>query len=274
MDMRMIEVSGDVHALLSDLLPVLYPDASFDPGLARVVMPVGRFRPAASTWTLLERCARAPRPSWPGLVEEWVRENADRAALAIGDIELLGDVRELLRLRVVPKLPDAERRALVALPAGPHFDALVMIDHPEYGGPLTEARARLLGLRRLGEIVMPNTYERELADVEVRDEPLTPHAEIRVVTKPGCRYVSALFTELPRFLPDAGADGALFAMPAHSTILLYPLGSRAVLPAFAQTAAHLHATDPDPCTPDTYHWHPNRPLKKLDPGKRRHRRWK
>ncbi|SEF43975.1 hypothetical protein SAMN04489712_10126 [Thermomonospora echinospora] len=267
--MDVFEVSADVHALIEDLLPVVNPSARFEAELARVVLPVGRFEPAASTWTILERCARAEPPRWPGLVEEWLREVTDRAVLAIADIELLGDVRELLRLRIVPRLTEEQRSGLVVLPAGEHFDALVVIDHPEFGGPLTEARARLLGLRGLGRFVIPNTYERELADVQVRDQPITPGEMVRVVTKPGCRYVSALYTEVERFLPDVGEAGALLAMPVHSTILLYPVTSAAVntvLPALAQVAAEMYAADADPCAPGVYWWRRGHPLTGLDPA--------
>ncbi|WP_119729613.1 hypothetical protein [Thermomonospora amylolytica] len=269
--MDVFDVSADVHALIVDLLPVVCPSARFDPELSRVVVPVGRFEPAMPTLTIVERCAQADPARWPGLVEEWLRDTADRFGLAVADLELFGDIRKRLRVRIEPRLGDERRRWIACRPAGRYFDAVVHIDHPEYGGPLTVHRARLLGLRRIGDYAVPNTYEGELADVQVRDQPITARETVRVVTKPGCRYVSALFTELERFLPDAGRAGALVAIPTHSTILLYPLGAAgpgAVLPALAQVVADMHAASDDPCSPDVFRYGPDRSLVRLDPATR------
>ncbi|QXJ24192.1 hypothetical protein AGRA3207_005466 [Actinomadura graeca] len=267
--MEFFEVSADVHALIEDLLPVINPAARFEAPLARVVLPVGRFEPSATTWTVLERCARAERTAWPRLVEDWLREVGDLAAMAIAEIELLGDVRKLLRLRIVPKLTEAEREGLLVTSAGDHFDAMVVIEHPEYGGPLTRARASLLGLRRLGDIAVPNTYEGELADVGVHDQPLTASESVRVVSKPGCRYVSSLITEVDRFIPDAGKPGALLAVPSHSTLLLYPIvsaGMGDVLDVFSQVVREMHANADDPSSPEVFWWRRGRALRRLDPA--------
>ncbi|WP_067456531.1 hypothetical protein [Actinomadura macra] len=267
--MELFEVSADVHALIEDLLPVINPAARFDAPLARVVFTVGRFEPSAPTLTILERCAQAERTAWPRLVEDWLREMGDRAAMAIAEIELLGDIRKLLRLRVVPKLTEAEREGLLVSSAGDHFDAVVVIEHPDHGGPLTRDRASLLGLRRLGDIAVPNTYEGELADVGVHEQPLTASESVRVISKPGCRYVSALIAELRHFLHDAGKPGALVAVPSHSTILLYPIVSAAVsdvLPAFSQVAREMHAGSDDPATPEVFWWRRDHALIRLDPG--------
>ena len=272
MEMPIIEVSGRVHALIEDLLPAVFPGAAFDAPTARVVFPVGRYARGVSTWLALERCARAPAEHWPRLVEDWIREAGDLVVLSIADIELLGDVRDLLRMRIVPKLSAAEREPLMAVGAGPFFDGVVVIDHPEYGGPLTRARARLLGLRRLGRVV-PRTHE-EVADADVRDQPLTLRAPVRVVTKPGSRYVPVLLTEIARFVPEAGPAGALFSVPTHSTMLLHALGPSGgsvgrdvaghdVLPAFAQVTEEMHAASDDPCAPTTFWWRPGAAMVRL-----------
>lgn len=266
--MDVFDVSADVHALIVDLLPVVCPSARFDPELSRVVVPVGRFEPSAPTLTIVERCAQADPVRWPRLVEEWLRETADRFGLAVADLELFGDIRKRLRVRVEPRLDDERRRWIACKPAGRYFDAVVHIDHPKYGGPLTIHRARLLGLRNIGSYAVPNTYEGELADVQVRDQPITMREKVRVVTKPGCRYVSALYTELERFLPDAGPAGSLMAIPTHSTILLHPVappGAGSVLPALAQVTADMHAASDDPCSPEVFWYGPNRTLVRLDP---------
>ncbi|MFC9969944.1 hypothetical protein ACIBF1_43500 [Spirillospora sp. NPDC050679] len=269
--MEPLEAASDVHALIRDLLPVVAPAAWFDDGTSEVVLPLGRSEARASTWTVLERCARAEPPAWPRLVDDWVREVGDRAFRAVGEMELFGDVRELLRLRIVPKLAPRDREGLVVVPAGDHFDAMVMIEHPRYGGPLTKARAGLLGLHKLG-YVMTNTHDRELADVQVRDQPLLPGRDVRVVTKPGSRYVSALLSEVGRFLPPpgdpAGEHGALVGVPCHSTLLLYPITSRAVrevLPVFADVVAEMHAAAEDPCAYGVYWSHGERRLTPLRP---------
>ncbi|MBW8486660.1 hypothetical protein [Actinomadura parmotrematis] len=263
-----LDVAGDVHALVRGLIPVLSPEAWFDGGTSELVLPVGRSEARASTWTVLERCARVDPVAWPGVVEGWVREVADRAVLAVGEMELFGDVRELLRLRIVPKLAPRDREGLVVVPAGDHFDAMVMIEHPRYGGPLTRARAGLLGLRKLG-YVMTNTHDRELADVQVHDQPLLPGRDVRVVTKPGSRYVSALLSEVDQFLPaGTGEHGALVGVPCHSTLLLYPItgrGVREVLPVFAEVVAEMHEAAEDPCARGVYWSHGARRLTPLAP---------
>lgn len=265
MDVEPLDAAADVHALVRDLLPVIAPSGWLDGGTSEVVLPVGRSEARATTWTLLERCAEAEPARWPRLVDQWIREIADRAFLAVGEMELFGDVRELLRLRIVPKLAPRDREGLVVVPAGDHFDAMVMIEHPRYGGPLTRARAGLLGLRRLG-YVMTNTHDRELADVQVRDQPLLPGRDVRVVTKPGSRYVSALLSEVDQFLPPPNEHGALVGVPCHSTLLLYPITStavRTVLPVFAEVVAEMHAAADDPCAPGVYWSHGERRLTPL-----------
>ncbi|MFC5745130.1 hypothetical protein [Actinomadura rugatobispora] len=265
--MEPLDAAADVHELIRDLLPVVAPSAWFDSGTSEVVLPVGRSEARASTWTVLERCAREPRATWSRVVDEWLREVGHRAFLAVGEMELFGDVRKLLRLRIVPKLAPRDREGLVVVPAGDHFDAMVMIEHPRYGGPLTKARAGLLGLRKLG-YVMTNTHDRELADVSVRDQPLLPGRDVRVVTKPGSRYVSALLSEVEQFLPSPNEHGALVGVPCHSTLLLYPITSTAVLevlPVFADVVAEMHADADDPCAPGVYWSHGERRLTPL-PG--------
>ncbi|TDB96044.1 hypothetical protein, partial [Actinomadura sp. 7K534] len=260
--MEPLDAAADVHALIRDVLPALAPSAWFDSGTSEVVLPVGRSEARASSWTVLERCSREPRSAWPRVVDEWVREVGDRAFLAVGEMELFGDVRELLRLRIVPKLAPGDREGLVVVPAGDHFDAMVMIEHPRYGGPLTKARAGLLGLHKLG-YVMTNTHDRELADVAVRDQPLLPGRNVRVVTKPGSRYVSALLSEVDQFLPGPNEHGALVGVPCHSTLLLYPITStavREVLPVFSDVVREMHADADDPCAPGVYWSHGERRL--------------
>ncbi|RCV50989.1 hypothetical protein [Marinitenerispora sediminis] len=246
-----------MHAIIEDMVPVAVPDASFERRLARVVVPFGWTELAASTWDVLERCAAAPRHRWPGLVDEWLREIADRAALAVAEIELLGDVRELLRVKLVPALPSDERNGLVCVPAGRYFDALVVVDHPKYGAPLTRNRADLLQLGDLGYVV-PRTHERELSDIAPETWPLSSRDSAMLFRKPGSPYVSALLTELGRLLPDPHPFGALVGVPSYDTMLLYPIGSRAVLdllPAFTDTVAGLHAGADDPCSAEVFWWH-------------------
>ncbi|MEV3922570.1 hypothetical protein [Actinomadura coerulea] len=265
--MEPLDAAADVHALIRDVLPALAPSAWFDHGTSEVVLPVGRSEARASSWTVLERCAREPRSAWPKVVDEWVREVGDRAFLAVGEMELFGDVRELLRLRIVPKLDPRDREGLVVVPAGDHFDAMVMIEHPRYGGPLTKARAGLLGLHKLG-YVMTNTHDRELADVSVHDQPLLPGRNVRVVGKPGSRYVSALLSEVHQFVPRQNEHGALVGVPCHSTLLLYPITStavREVLPIFADVVREMHANADDPCAPGVYWSHGERRLTPLSP---------
>jgi hypothetical protein len=255
------DVAGDVHALIQDLLPILVPDASFNADAAEVVLPVGRAAPRAATAVIVERCGRAPQHKWPKLVEEWLLGVSDRAAMAIGEIELLGDVRGLLRLRIVPRVSDATREAFVVTEFGRHLDAMVVIDHPRYGGPLTKERCARLGLSRVGSLAVNNTHERELVGVIATERPITMTESVRLVTKPGNRYVSAALTELAQFLPGSCPYGALVGVPDHNTVLLYPVISTAVfdvLPVFADVVGEMYERGGDPCSRDTFWWLDNR----------------
>ncbi|WP_052809286.1 hypothetical protein [Streptomonospora alba] len=254
--MHELEIAGDVHALVEGLLPVSLPDASFDRATSSVVIGFGWTELSASTWVLLERCAAAQRSEWPGVVDAWLRETADRAAMAIAEIELLGDVRELLRIRLVPTMPESRRRELVWTSAGDHFDALVVVEHPQYGAPLTRHRAGLLQLRRLG-YALRQTRERELADVVDYTRPLAAGGEVRVITKPGSRYVTVLLSELEELTAEEENAPALVAAPSYDTLLVYPLASREALkalPAFAAEAAALHRKAQEPCSEHVYLW--------------------
>ncbi|MCQ0005449.1 hypothetical protein [Actinomadura madurae] len=113
---------------------------------------------------------------------------------------------------------------------------------------------------------MTNTHDRELADVSVHDQPLLPGRNVRVVTKPGSRYVSALLSEVDQFLPWPNEHGALVGVPCHSTLLLYPITSRSVrdvLPVFADVVEEMHAAADDPCAPGVYWSHGERRLTPL-----------
>ncbi|MDN3356856.1 hypothetical protein [Actinomadura sp. DC4] len=253
----MSDVAADVHALIQDLLPVLVPGARFDDVAAEVVLPVGRAEPRAVTTTIVGRCARAPRHEWPGLVEEWLRDVGDRAALAIGEIELLGNVNRLLRLRIVPRTSEATREGFVVTEFGPFFDAMVVIEHPEYGGPLTRERAARLHLSRLGTRAIDNTQKYELIGLNVTERPLTMTESVRLVTKPGSRYVSVALTGLAEYLPRRCPYGALVGVPDHNKVLLYPVTSAAVygvLPVFADVVAEMHDGSADRCSREIFWW--------------------
>jgi hypothetical protein len=248
---------ADVHALIQDLLPVLVPGARFDADAAEIVLPVGRAEPRAVTTTIAARCARSPRHLWPRLVEEWLRDVSDQATLAIGEIELLGDVRKLLRLRIVPTTSEPTRDGFVVTEFGPFFDAMVVIEHPRYGGPLTKERAARLGLSRLGTLAVDNTQRYELTGLTVTERPLTLTESVRLVTKPGSRYVSTALTDLASHLPRRCPYGALVGVPGHDTVLLYPVTSTAVfgvLPVFADVVAEMYDAAADPCARGVFWW--------------------
>ena len=77
--MEPLDAAADVHALIRDVLPALAPSAWFDPGTSEVVLPVGRSEARASSWTVLERCAREPRSvarfaarkRWSATITSW-----------------------------------------------------------------------------------------------------------------------------------------------------------------------------------------------------------
>jgi hypothetical protein len=252
-----VDVAANVHALIQDLLPILIPDARFNADAAEVVLPVGRAEPRAVTATIVGRCAQAPQHKWPQLVEEWLRSVSDQATMVIGEIELLGDVRKLLRLRIVPKVSEQTREGFVVTEFGPFFDAMVVIDHPRYGGPLTKERAARLHLSRLGTLAINNTHERELVGLTVTERPLTMTESVRLVTRPGSRYVSAALTELANYLPRRCPYGALVGVPDHNKVLLYPVASTAVfdvLPVFADVVAEMYDDSADGCSRETFWW--------------------
>jgi hypothetical protein len=102
--------------------------------------------------------------------------------------------------------------------------------------------------------------------VSVHDQPLLPGRNVRVVAKPGSRYVSALLSEVDQFLPVPNEHGALVGVPCHSTLLLYPITStavREVLPVFADVVREMHAAADDPCAPGVYWSHGERRLTPL-----------
>jgi hypothetical protein len=252
-----VDVAANVYALIQDLLPVLVPDARFDADLAEVVLPVGRAEPRAVTTTIVGRCSRSPQHEWPRLVDEWLRDVSDRAALAIGEIELLGNVNKLLRLRIVPKTSERTREGFVVTEFGPLFDAMVVIEHPEYGGPLTKERAGRLHLRRLGTLAIDNTQKYELIGLTVTERPLTMTESVRLVTKPGSRYVSVALTDLTAYLPRWCPFGALVGVPDHNKVLLYPVTSTAVydvLPVFADVVAEMYDDGADRCSREIFWW--------------------
>ncbi|MCW2858404.1 MAG: hypothetical protein JWP48_112 [Actinoallomurus sp.] len=251
------DVAANVHALIQDLLPVLVPGARFDADAAELVLPVGRAEPRAVTTTIVGHCARAPQHLWPRLVEEWLRDVSDQATLAIGEIELLGDVRKLLRLRIVPKTSEPTREGFVVTDFGPFFDAMVVIDHPAYGGPLTKERAARLQLGKLGTLAIDNTHRDELIGLTVTERPLTLTESVRLVTKPGSRYVSVALTDLASHLPRRCPYGALVGVPDHNKVLLYPVASTAVfdvLPVFADVVAEMYDGGGDPCSRGIFWW--------------------
>jgi hypothetical protein len=252
-----VDVAADVCALIQDLLPVLVPDARFNTETDEVILPVGRAEPWAVTTTIVARCAEAPRHAWPRMVEEWLRTVSDKAILAVGEIELLGDVRKLLRLRIVPKTSARTREEFVVTDFGPFFDAMVVIDHPRYGGPLSQERAALFELSRLGTLAIDNTTTRELAGLTVTERPLTMTESVRLVTKPGSRYVSVALIDLESYLPRRCPYGALLGVPDHNKVLLYPVASTAVLdvlPVFADVVAEMYDGSDDPCSREVFWW--------------------
>jgi hypothetical protein len=252
-----VDVAANVHALIQDLLPVLVPGARFDAEPAEVVLPVGRAEPRAVTTTIVSRCSRAPQHAWPRLVEEWLRDVSDQATLAIGEIELLGNVNKLLRLRIVPKTSERTREGFVVTEFGPFFDAMVVIEHPEYGGPLTKERAGRLHLRRLGTLAIDNTQNYELIGLTVTERPLTMTESVRMVTKPGSRYVSVALTDLTAYLPRWRPFGALVGVPDHNKVLLYPVTSTVVfdvLPVFADVVAEMYDDGADRCAREIFWW--------------------
>jgi hypothetical protein len=251
------DVAANVHALIQDLLPILLPGARFDSAAAEIVLPVGRAEPRAVTTRIVGRCARSPQHEWPHLVETWLRTVGDQAVLTIGEIELLGDVRELLRLRIIPRVSAPTRDAFVVTEFGPFFDAMVVIDHPKYGGPLSKARAGRLHLTRIGSRAIDNTQERELVGLTTTERPLTLSESVLLVTKPGSRYVSVALTDLGAYLPRRCPYGVLVGVPDHNKMLLYPVTSTAafdVLPVLADVVAEMHDDSDDRCSREIFWW--------------------
>ena len=263
-------VAADVHELVAGQLRASLPGAALDTAQGVVVLPLrAGERARVSTASLLSSCAGQPPEAWPALVDGWLREVAGAvldaaAAVAGGAAGLAGadgqadELRERLRLRVVPKLDDRAARRLAAAPFGRYFDALLAVDHATRMELLTRAQAAELGpadaVRRLA---ITNTVERELVTFEVRDHPLSKTASVRSVTRAGSPYVSSALLGVQRYLADPAPYGALVAVPRYSMMLLHEVASDHaldVLPALEEMARARYRGAADRCTPHLFWW--------------------
>jgi hypothetical protein len=251
------QVVSDIHALIADLLPVLAPNAQFDPERRTVLIPVSATeRARVSTDSLVRACADQPQHAWPQLVEAWLREVSAQAARAAPTAP--DDLRDRLRLRIVPRLEQGVAEGLVALPYGKYFDALLVADHPDRVESLTMEQAAQLGTEQeVRQAAMVNTVQHELKTLDVRDHPVTATESVRVLAKDQSPYVSSALLAVQRFLAGPARYGALVAVPRFSMVLLHEVTSDAALDfamVFAEMTRSMNSGVPDPFGVDTFWW--------------------
>jgi hypothetical protein len=263
-------LAADVRALVADLLPVLAPHALLDGESGLLVLPVGPAHARVALDGLVAACAGLPQHAWPGTFQAWLAATATQVGAALRERAGLGEVEELLRVQVTPRLPAGERRELMCTPYGELLDVVVMLDQPD-GRRLTRARAELLAVADPGARAVANTLGRELPSFEVTGRLLASdgrlldgalpdglsHDPVLVISKEGCPYVTSALLELGRFLPAGCRYGALVGLPRYSTVLVYPVTTRrvyAAAPALAALVRRTYATGPDRCGQGVYWW--------------------
>jgi hypothetical protein len=250
-------LASDVHALVADLLPVLAPQAQLDLERQVVIIPVSASeRARVSTDSLLRACTGRPQHTWPQLVESWLREVTDQAAQAATATP--DDLRDRLRLRIVPRLDQQLAASLVVLPYGKYFDAMLVADHPDRVESLTKEHAARLGPEQeIRQIAMVNTVNRELKTLDIRDHQVTATESVRVLAKDRSPYVSSALLAVQRFLSGPVQYGAFVSVPRFSMVLVYEVASEAALDfavAFAEMTNSMNAGIPDPFGPEIYWW--------------------
>ena len=99
----------------------------------------GPFEARASSWTVLERCARVRarrgRASWTSGCAR-----SATAFLAVGEMHAVRRRPGAAAAADRAQAPPRDREGLVVVPAGDHFDAMVVDRHPRSGGPLARPR--------------------------------------------------------------------------------------------------------------------------------------
>jgi len=259
-------LAADVHELVAGQLRASLPGAALDTTQGVVVLPLrGGERARVSTASLLSSCAGQPPEAWPAQVDGWLREVAGAVLEAAGAAAGLAgadgqadELRERLRLRIVPKLDDRSAQRLAAAPFGRYFDALLAVDHATSMEPLTRAQAAELGpADAVRQLAITNTVERELVTFKVRDHPLSKTASIRSVTRAGSPYVSSALLGVQRYLAEPAPYGALVAVPRYSMMLLHEVASDHaldVLLALDEMARARYRGATDRCTPHLFWW--------------------
>lgn len=248
--------AGEAHALLSDLLPVLVPVATFDGAAGEVLIPVEGGRARVSTRSLLMECAGKPQHQWRRLVEGWLREIGEQvAAVPLEQVPLDPSLLRL-RLQAVPRTD--------ALPAGVSaafnsaFDLLLVEDGGGVSRRLQQPDLDGAGLSadEAVSVALDATISQVLIALDVRDRALPGGVgTVRMASADGVPYVSAGITSVPQL---AGVDlpyGALVGVPRHSSLLILPVRSRRDLDTvvvLARLVASPFDSGVDPCARDVY----------------------
>ena len=193
-----------------------------DADTGRLVLPVGAAHADIPVEPLIERCAPLPSHNWPSQVEAWLAEKAAQVTAALAERREFGQVEQLLRVQVAPRLPEPERGRLMCTPYGDLLDVVLVLDH-EKGGRLTRERADLLVLNDPGGNALANTFGRELPRFTATERPLGQGGTVRVVGRPGSSLVTSALLGLERFVPEPTPHGVLVGLPRYSEVLLYPV---------------------------------------------------
>lgn len=250
------ETAAQVRALVRDLLPVLAPHAMLDADSGDLVLPVDGAHADIGLETITATCAKAPRHTWPGLVQEWLERKTAQVADTVAERRRLGDVEGMLRVQLVPRLPAAVRRERVCLPYGDLLDAVVWLHRPG-GGLLSPAQLDRLAITDLGDHAVTNTVQRELPSLTVTEEPLGGRHTAYAVGEAGNPFATSVLLDPERFLPGSAPASMLVGLPRYSRVLLYPVEAGSLdeaARALAEQVRREHASAPDPCTAQLLWW--------------------
>lgn len=249
-------MSGDVHALVQDLLPVLVPAASFDPS-GEVSVDLGGERLRFSTRSLVDWCREHPHTQWPQAVDQWLRQMQQQAVTSPTPRTLEG-LESQLRARMVPRMEPELAAAVVHRSFTEELDLCLTVDYPDLMMRVTTAMLRD-GDDQAGLLAhaITNTVTHELTGLDDRMYEVSPLDRVRLLAADDNSYVATGLMLVHQLEPAPLPHGALVAAPSGSTLLIYRVETNRAVGfsvGFAQMVTSLFRDAPDPLSTAVYWW--------------------